>query len=40
MSNIYRFHGLRTVNAMGKTARRSNPRALLAQPVEHLAILP
>jgi hypothetical protein len=40
MSNIYHFHGLRTMNAMGKTARGSYRRALLAQPVEHLAILP
>jgi len=28
------------MNAMGKTARGSYRRALLAQPVEHLAILP
>jgi hypothetical protein len=40
MLNIYLFHSLRTVKAMGKTARGSHPRALLAQPVEHLAILP
>jgi hypothetical protein len=40
MSNIYRFHGLRRMKAMGKTARGFRPRAPVALRGKHPAILP
>jgi hypothetical protein len=39
MSNIYRFHGLRRMKAMGKTAR-GFPSARVALRRKHPAILP